>query len=117
MTKKEMFVAIANVPAVAENAEMVDFLNHQIELLENRKSSPRKGMTKTQKENITIKEAIMSALAETENFLTVTELISLNNLNNYTNQKISALLRQLVSEGKVTKRVEGKKSYFGIAED
>ena len=33
MTKKEMFIAMLAIPAIAENAEMTDFINHEIELL------------------------------------------------------------------------------------
>lgn len=114
MTKREMFLAIANVSEVAANAEMVEFLNHQIELLDNRKSSP-KGLTKTQKENESIKETIYEILAGSkgEKF-TVTELLS-SGLAQYTNQKISALLRQLVEAGKVEKVIENKKAYFMVA--
>ena len=112
MTKREMFVAIANVAEVAANQEMVDFLNHQIELLDNRKNSKSKGMTKTQKANEEVKVAIADVLAEAEDKLTVTEMLSDERLNGYTNQKISALLRQMIEAGMVVKTVEGKKAYF-----
>lgn len=115
MTKREMFVAIANVAEVAANQEMVDFLNHQIELLDNRKTSANKGMTKTQKENEGIKETILEVLAETGNKMTVTEMLADDRLNGYTNQKVSALLRQLVADTKATKTIEGKKAYFAVA--
>ena len=116
MTKREMFVAIANVAEVAANAEMVDFLNHQIELLDNRKSSPRKGLTATQKANLGVKELIVNALAESGDKMTVGEILTCEGLGEYTSQKISALLRQLVLDGRVVKTMEGKKAYFGIAE-
>ena len=47
-TKKEMFVEIRNV--VADNAEMVAFIDHEIELLSRKSGSPRKP-TQTQIEN------------------------------------------------------------------
>ena len=114
MTKREMFVAIANVAEVAANEEMVAFINHEIELLDNRKTS-KKGLTKTQKENEGVKAVIAEVLAETGEKMTVTELIGDGRLNGYTNQKISALLRQMVEAGKVVKTIEGKKAHFAVA--
>lgn len=114
MTKREMFVAIANVAEVAANEEMVAFINHEIELLDNRKTS-KKGLTKTQKENEGVKAVIAEVLADTGEKMTVTELINDNRLNGYTNQKISALLRQMVEAGKVVKTIEGKKAFFEVA--
>lgn len=111
MTKREMFVAIGNVAEVASNEEMVAFINHEIELLDNRKSG-KKGQTKTQKENEGVKAVIVEVLAETGEKMTVTELISDERLSGYTNQKISALLRQLVESGQVVKSIEGKKAFF-----
>ena len=113
MTKREMFVAIANVAEVSANAEMVEFLNHQIELLDARKSG--KGLTKTQKANEEVKAVIAEVLADTGEKMTVTELINDDRLNGYTNQKISALLRQMVEAGKVVKTIEGKKAFFVVA--
>ena len=114
MTKREMFVAIANVAEVAANEEMVAFINHEIELLDNRKTS-KKGLTKTQKENEGVKAVIAEVLADAGEKMTVTELINDDRLNGYTNQKISTLLRQMVEAGKVVKTIEGKKAFFEVA--
>lgn len=112
MTKKEMFANIATL--LAGNEEVVDFCNHEIEMLENRKSS-KHGMTKVQKANVEVKEAIVNALAEAGSALTVTELLTCEGLAGYTNQKISALLRQLIEANQVVKTIEGKKARFAIA--
>ena len=115
MTKREMFVAIANVAEVSANAEMVEFLNHQIELLDARKNSKSKGLTKTQKANEEVKAVIADVLAEADGKMTVTEMLKDERLSGYTNQKISALLRLMIADGKVVKTIEGKKAYFSVA--
>ncbi len=112
MTKKEMFANIANL--LADNAEVVEFCNHEVELLENRKSS-KKGMTATQKANVEVKAVISDVLAGAEDALTVTELLADERLASYTNQKISALLRQMVIANEVVKTIEGKKARFALA--
>lgn len=118
MTKREMFVAIANVAEVAANAEMVDFLNHQIELLDSRKSSTSKTPTKTQKENASIKATILDVLSEAGHAMTITEMLQDERLSAYSNQKMSALLRQLGDDGtkEVRKFKDKKVTLFKIAE-
>ena len=112
MTKKEMFANIATL--LADNAEVVEFCNKEIELLSKRSSS--KTPTKTQRENEGIMDTIAAALANFENPVTVTELIAGGEgLDNFTNQKVSALLRKMVEAGRVIKTIEGKKALFTIA--
>ena len=115
MTKREMFNAIANVAEVSANEEMMTFIKHEIDLLDSRKNNKSKGLTKTQKANEEVKAVIADVLAEAGEKRTVTELIADSRLNCYTNQKISALLRQMVEGGKVAKTIEGKKAYFEVA--
>lgn len=118
MTKKEMF---AMVQAVVENAtvenkaEMLNFINHEIELL-NKKSS-KSGQTKTQKENELLKEQLLSAFAKMEEPVTISEFQekSTEPVAQLTNQKLSALLNQLVKAEKMVKTIEKKKSHFSLA--
>ena len=118
MTKKEMFAMVAEVVATAEvenKTEMMDFIAHEIELLE-RKSS-KSGQTKTQKENEVLMEQLMVALAEMETAVTISEFQakSTHEVATLSNQKLSALLKKLKDDGKVVKTVEKKKSYFSVA--
>ena len=112
MTKKEMFNLIATVNA--DNAEIVEFCNHEIDLLNSK--SGRKTPTKTQKENEVIMANILTALEEIGEPVTVTDLLA-HGIEGFelTNQKTSALLRKLVEGGKVVKTIEGKKAMFSIA--
>ena len=113
MTKKEMFEMIKGV--CANDIRIVEFCEHEIELL-NRKSS-KSTQTKTQVENENIKGAIVNALTEIAKPVTITEMQELNTeMANYSNQKLSALLKQLVeNDKKVVKTVDKKKSYFTVA--
>jgi Fic family protein len=118
MTKKEMFAMVAEVVAVAEienREEMMEFIAHEIELLE-RKSS-KSGQTKTQKENELLMEQLVLAFEEMEKPVTISEFQACSSFEVATlsNQKISALLKKLVESGKIVKTVEKKKSYFSIA--
>ena len=92
---------------------MVNFINHEIELLSKKRVSGT--LTKTQVENEKIKEVIVNTLTELARFVTITELQSANEeLATLSNQKISALLKQLVDNKVVNKQVDKKKAYFGM---
>ena len=118
IAKKEMFAMIMEVVAnstVENKAEMVKALEHEIELLENKKS--KSGQSKTQKENEILKAEIFEELAEIGKAVTVSDFQAVTRFAppEFSNQKISALLNQLVKEGRVKKEVIKKKSYFSIA--
>ena len=113
MTKKEMFNAIKAIEAVAANEEMVAFIDHEIELLDRKRSSGT--MTETQKKNEELKEVILEVL-QGSNPMTVTEIrLASEELSKYENQKISALVRQLILAEKVVKTTDKKKSLFSLA--
>jgi len=111
MTKREMFNEIRN--AVIDNAEMVAFIDHEIELL-SRKSG-KKSETKVQKENKVTIEVIAEVLADADAPKTVSELIADERLAGFTNQKVSALLRKMIADERVVKTTEKKVSRFALA--
>lgn len=113
ITKKEYFKMIREI--VADNSELVEFVDRELELL-NRKSSS-KSKTPTQVENDNIMETIKNELARIYKPVTITELQSESEeLATYSNQKLSALLKKLVDTKQVTKVIDKKKSYFSIAD-
>lgn len=118
MTKKEYFAVLAEVVANSdmENKEgALAFIAHEVELLE--KKFAKSGQTKTQKENAEILVKIKAELAEVGKAVTITELQAASaEMAQYSNQKLSALLKKLVESGEVVKTTEKKKSYFAVVE-
>ena len=121
LTKKDYFEMIKGV--CADRTDIIDFCNHEIELL-SRKNS-KSGATKTQKENEIVANMLVEELAKIGKPITITDLMNtsatikdytLENGNNLTNQKISAIFKQLVESQKIVKVVDKKKSYFSIGE-
>lgn len=113
MTKREMFAEIRN--AVIDNAEMVAFIDHEIELL-NRKSTSPKKPTKTQMENDAFKAVIVDYLTEVDASKTIKELqTEVAELNGLTNQRITHMLTDLVKTGTLTKEYVKKTPYYSIA--
>ena len=113
ITKKEMFTMIK--AQVKDNAEMVAFIDHEIELLDKKASN--KKATKTQEANVGIKSTILAVL-EGGKAMTVTEMQSASaELGELSNQKVSALVRQLVEAGEVVKTIDKKVSRFSLADN
>jgi len=111
-TKKDLFLEVREV--VAGNEELVAFVDHELELL-NKKTST-KG-TKVNDEQVALMEKIVNALNEIGRSVTISELQKENaEMAEYSNQKLSAMLKKLVDNKQVTKMVDKKKSYFMIAE-
>ena len=115
MTKKETINLLIDVLMGNKEVEdmqiFVDFLTHERELLE--KKSSNSGQTKTQKENEVIKDKIVETLKGLGKYATITEIQEANaELGEYSNQKISALLKQLVDNKEVDKMIDKKKAYF-----
>ena len=118
MTKKEMFAVIAETIETMEvenKAEMLNFIDHEIELLN--KKSGKSGQTKTQKENELLKEDLLIAFESMDKPVTISEFQENSTalIANLSNQKLSALLNQLVKAEKMVKTVEKKRSYFALA--
>lgn len=113
LTIKEQFVMVNEVLKEAGRDDLVEFINGRIELQEKKHAS--KKQTDTQKANESLKATIVETLEGAEP-MTVTDLMKSNDeLSGYSNQKISAMLRQLVNDEMVVKTVEKGKSLFSIA--
>lgn len=108
MTKKDFFTLIART--CADNQSIVDFCNHEIELLSKKSASGEKRMTATQKENEKLKVKILSVLTHP---MTVTQILKADkDLSILTNQKVSALLRLMVLDGQVIRTTDKKTTLF-----
>ena len=111
-TKREFFGEIKEI--VKENTELVEFIDHELELLDKKTSAKS---TKVNTEQVELMEKIVSALNEIGRSVTISELQKENaEMAEYSNQKLSAMLKKLVDNKQVTKMIDKKKSYFMVAE-
>ena len=112
ITKAQKFAMLKAIPAVAENAMLVEFIDHEMELLA-KKNSAEKKPTAQQTANKAIADAIVSAMQNEPNRLfTITDIIkSVPECADLTNQRVSAIVRGLI--GVSVERIEDKrKAYF-----
>lgn len=119
VTKKDYFNALRALVVdteVENKTALIDFIDNELALLAKKANSAKSKPSKAQAENEGIKTAIIAALNEAEKALTITEFqTAYPEFAEYSNQKMSALFKQLVDAGAVEKTVVKKKSYFSVA--
>lgn len=114
LTQRNYFEEIIALAEANDRADLAEFAKGRIEQLDKKNSN--KKPTKTQEANVELKEVILDVLANLGQPSTVTGLMKADDvLGEQSNQKITALLRQLVESGDVVKTIEKKVSYFAIA--
>ena len=117
ITKRERFEQLLNIPAVANDNGLKEFINHELELLAKKNASGTGKMTATQVANEGIKSEILECMANEPNRLfTISEMQKVFPCcAELSNQRVSALVRQLVKDEKVERLEEKRKAVFRIA--
>ena len=114
MTKLQIVTMMLANAEISANEIFKAYLENEKALLE-KKASNRKA-TKTQTENVSIKATILTVLEDFNKPMTITDIQNANeDLKALSNQKISALVKQLKDNGLVVKSVEKGKSLFSLA--
>ena len=118
-TRKEMFTSVSDFLAEHDaDTALIDFVNHQIELLDNKKES--KKQSKEQEENATYSNAIYEQMAFERKYSAaelMKELPAVSNWNanhetELSVQKLASLLKPLVDGGKVIKTTEKRRVFY-----
>ncbi len=111
MTKKDYFEILKGIEGVAERADLVKFIDRQIELA----TKKRTAKTKTQVKNEGLVEAIYDYMKGVEGDVTVADIMA--NFEGMSNQKVSALVKKLVDAKKVARAKNGKKTIYTVIAD
>ena len=114
MTNKMTYVSV--ITDVLNGVELTDEHKEKLTALKaslEKRASGKRSMTATQKENVEVKKSIAEFLADGSAH-SATEVGKA--CGEISNQKASALLKQMVDEGSVVKFSEKRKTYFKIAE-
>lgn len=112
-TQKELYTEI--LAFVNGNAELTEFVNSRIEALNRKSASKSSAPTAKQKENEVLKTAILNYMVAGERY-TIKELIKnvpeLAAIEDISNQKVSALLKQMKDIDGTVSRVEEKRVVY-----
>lgn len=112
-TKKEMWTIVLGL--VGDNEDLSNFVNKEIETLSKKKESKKVAEKKAAND---ILQCVIVKFFEQDNTpRTVTELIRMiPALNDLTNQKVSAQIKQLVDLEILNKHIDKRVSKFNLAE-
>ena len=110
MTKREYFAEIRN--RVADNEELVAFVDHEVELLDRKNSRKSGKHTKAQVANEGIKCEILEYLADNGH----ARIADIAEAVGQTPNKVNALVKQMKDAGTVVRTEEKRVAYFSIAE-
>lgn len=108
LTKRDHFNALRDLATASNRSDLVDFIDHELDLLARKNAGDRKE-TATQKANADLKAKILDVMASGTRY-TVTEIGKLIGVES--NQKVSALVRQLKMDNLVIRSEEKGKAYF-----
>lgn len=117
LTKRDYFNILREAyPQTADNYDaVIGFIDHELELL-SKKNAADKKPTATQVANDGFKTSIKAVMsAEPTRLFTITELIkTVPEITDLTNQRVSAIVRQMVTDGTLDRVEEKRKAYFRI---
>ena len=116
VTKREKFEMLKAL--AKDNAMLVEFIDHEIELLDKKKSN---GNAKANEKMDAQVNLVYNALMSIDKPVSASELIAESDLSGLENesgvvstQKVSALLKKLIDSGRVEKFSDKKKTYFRV---
>lgn len=116
VTKKDYFAGlkvIVEKSDAANKAELVAFIDREVELLTKRNSARVGKPTKKQLENEQHIETVYNTLVNLGVASTIADIQEADDdLAEFSGQKISALLKKLVDAERVVKTYEKKKAYY-----
>ena len=118
LTKKEKFnMVLALIPA--ENTELVEFIKHELELLERKTTGSDKVKAKKNAENEKLKADLLVALAEYGEPVTVTDFHdkSPSTVATLSVSKLTSLLTSLKADGKVVRTEIKKRPYYSVVSE
>jgi predicted transcriptional regulator len=111
LTKAQKYGMLKDLAEVKANPILVEFIDHELELLAKKNSSEKKP-TAQQIANDLIKSAILEKM-EVGRLYTITDLIKeIPECADLTNQRVSAVVRQMMASNLVERVEDKRKAYF-----
>lgn len=115
-TKRDHFNTLLSIPAVAENAELVAFINHEVELLDKKNAAERKPTPK-QTENAGFKQDILNWMEQGVQYLSADVVKGVPSIvaAGISGNRVTAMLTQLVNDGSLVRTEDKRKNYYSLA--
>jgi len=118
ITKREKFDMLLAIEEVANNEMLVDFINHEKELIAKKSGSGLRKPTARQVENEKLLDEIPALLSRAEEPMTATNIKNVLNEEtglNLSVPRVSALLKKLVDKNEVNRTLVKGSPVFEVA--
>ena len=116
LTKADHFRSLLAIPAVAENQTLVDFINHELEMLAKKNNSDSGKAAEVRKANDGIQSGITDWMEEGKLYM-VTDLIKdCPACAGLSHPKVTAMLHDLIKQERIVRTEEKRKAYFSLAQ-
>ena len=115
-TKRDRFNALLNIDAVKNDADLVAFIEHQIEVLDKKNTAERKPPLK-QVENAGFKADIVAYMEPNVQYLSADIAKSVPSIvaAGISPNRVTAMLTQLVNDGALVRNEDKRKNYYSLA--
>lgn len=115
-TKRDNFNALLSIEAVQNDPALVEFIEHEIALLDKKNSAERKPTAK-QTENAGFKADILAWMENGVSYASADIVKGVPSIvaADLSAQRVSAMLTQLVNDGAIVKTVDKRKSVYTLA--
>lgn len=109
-TKKDYFNMLLEINEVTSNEDLVNFINHELELLDKKNKTKSTELTETQKENLALGNEILEYMKDHKD-ITIAQIRKVWGLSS---QKVTPIMNKLENENKIVRNIEKRVSYFNL---
>ena len=110
-TKRDNFNLLLTISQVKNNPRLVEFINHELELLD-KKNTTEKKPSATAVANGKLMATILAEMAVNKAYTCSDIIKNVSECAELSTPKVSYLMNALADSGKVTKTTDKKKTYF-----
>lgn len=114
ITKIEKFEMLLAIEDVAENEMLVEFINHEMELIKKKNAYKSVNKKKTEESNALMKEILDVFYDNPQTMLCCSDIVRHLGFK-YTTQKLNPQLKKLVEEKSLTSQIDKKIKYYSLA--
>lgn len=114
ITKIEKFEMLLAIKEVAENEMLVEFINHEKELIKKKNAYKSVNKKKTEESNALMEEIMNVFVQNPKLFLSCSDIVRHLGFK-YSTQKLNPQLKKLVEENRITSQIDKKIKYYSLA--
>lgn len=115
LTKRDHFNTLLTIPAVQENPALVEFINHELELLANKNRADNKANKERHDQNEVIQQGILEFMEVGEKY-TISRLIKeCPACDGLSHPKVTSLIHDLKNREMIIRTEEKRQAYFSLA--